>query len=131
MRPVSATRWLILAAVVLCIALLLVGFAVVSWFTGGVQVVVTNKTGAEVKNLEVEFTGGVVTIPTLKPGTAYQATVQPTGESHLELRFTDASGKEHSQTIGVYLEEHYRGRILIDLGPDGKVVYQDQSRLPY
>lgn len=130
MPPLLGTRRVVLSAATLCIVLGVVGFAVISWLTAGVKVVVTNKTRAEVKNLEVEFTGGVVTIPSLKPGAAYQMIVQPTSESHLELRFTDASGKEHRDTIGMYFEPRYRGEVFIELAPDGKVKYEDKTRLP-
>ena len=130
MRSLCATHRVIVGAAVLCIALLLVGFAAVLWFTAGVKVVITNKTGAEVNRLEVEFTGGGVTIPAIKPGAAYRTAVQPTGESHLELRFTDASGKDRKETIGVYFEPGYSGEIFIELAPDGSVSFEDKTHLP-
>lgn len=130
MRSLCATHRVIVGAVVLCIALVLVGIAAALWLTAGVKVVVTNKAGVEVKNIEVKFTGGSVTIPAIKPGAAYRTTVKPTGESHLDLRFTDSSGKDRREIIGVYFEPGYRGEIFIGLAPDGSVSFEDKTHLP-
>ena len=103
------------------IALLLVAVVFVFCRGVGVNVIVANKTQAEIKNLEIRFTGGIATIPEIKAGKTYKTSVNPTGESRLELRFADASGKDRAEAIGVYMEEGYRGEIFIEISPDGTV----------
>ena len=100
-----------------------------SWHSFGVNVIITNKMPNEIKNVEIKFTGGTITVQTIKPGIEYQTSVQPTGESHLELRYTDASGKDHDEIIGVYFEQGYKGEILIDITPDGTAHFQDKIYL--
>lgn len=130
MLLLSAKGGAIVGAASLC-AMLCLGCGSPSQLIPGVTVRITNKTGKEIKNLKVEFTGGVATIATIKPGDVHTTVVNSTGESSLTLRFTDASGKEQSQLIGVYLEANYKGKIVIELGPDGKVAFEDKSRSPY
>ena len=123
-------RRVVFGAAVLCIVLFVVWIGVVSCLTAGVKLIVTNRMHAEIKNLEVKFTGGVVTAPIIKPGTAWQTIVQPSSESHLELRFTDASGRDRRETVGVYFERGYAGEILIDVAADGNLRLEDKTHLP-
>lgn len=131
MRSLHQRRRLVVIVILACTVFLAIALAVVSWFAVGVKVTLTNRTGADVKNLEIRFTGGTVTIAILMSGASFRTSVQSTGESHLELRFRDGAGEVRRETIGVYFEPSYRGEVSIDLAPDGTVHYEDRIRLPW
>jgi hypothetical protein len=104
-------------------------FAACDRTSKGIEVVLANKTGANITNVRVHFTGGVINAGTLTNEETYRTYLQPKGESHLELHFRDGAGKEHSHNIGVYFEHGYLGQILIDVLPDGKVVWKDNTHV--
>ena len=127
---IAARRAALIAAKIGC-TVLVIG-AVFLWIyqlTAGVKVNIINNTGTEIKNLRIQFTGGETLVPLVKPGEIYSMIVNPSGESSLRLQFTDMSDNRHSREIGTYLEEGYRGEILIEIGPNGKVTYEDNSRI--
>jgi hypothetical protein len=117
-------------AVVLCTALAIIVFVAVFWFTSGVKVVIVNRMTSEIRNLQIDFAGGVVAAPAIGAGSEYWTVVRPSSASHLELRFTDPSGKQRNERIGVYFERGYTGEILIEVEPEGTLKFEDKTRLP-
>ena len=101
MRQLSATGRVIAVTSTLCIVLLLIALVAVSWFKGGVAVIVVNKTGGVAEDVRLEFTGGVKAAVTLEPERSFRAFVQPKGESDLMLSFVDQSGNHHRRTLGL------------------------------
>jgi len=53
-------------------------------------------------------------------------TVHPTGESHLEIEFTDADGQAKRLDAGGYFEPGYRGTIDISI-KDGVIQKNEQQ----
>lgn len=119
-------RRALVGAAIMCMVLLLPRLVTIPRVASGVEVIVANKTNEEIKNLTVEFTGGITNTAAIRPGTVFRTVVRPTSESHLELRFTDAAGKERTEKIGVYFEPGYGGEVVIELAPDGTVSFEDK-----
>ncbi len=94
----------------------------------GVAVTVTNATGGEITGLEVRFTGGSKSRPMLRASESFEAKINPRGESHLVIVFTDSSGKQHSAEVDVYFERGYRGTIRVTIRPDGTVSWKDEIK---
>jgi len=110
----------------LLLMLTAVGCGVVS---NGVQIAITNKTGGNITDIRLDFTGGVVSPEIIKDGDTYTARVNPTGDSHLELRYRDGTGTEHSERFGVYFEHGSSGRIVIEVWPAGRITLKDDTHV--
>lgn len=117
-------RTLIFAAASAALALPLAGCAV-----RGVDVILVNKSGA-ITDIELRYTGGRVRVPALSIGMAHTTRVAPTGDSHLELDFTDAAGTRHREMVGVYFGPGFTGRVDITVeGAAGAVTWRDEIRV--
>ena len=57
---------------------------------------------------------------------AQEATVHPTGESNLEIRFTDPDGQARQLDAGGYFEPGYRGTIRVSI-KEGEIVKNEQE----
>lgn len=97
----------------------------------GIQVAVTNNTQAELKNLELRYSGGPAKAAMLKQNGVFKTNIHAKGESGLELRFTGSDGKENVEVIGVYFETSYKGGVDIQVAPDGKVTWVDTTNIDY
>jgi hypothetical protein len=95
----------------------------------GVTVTVKNATGGEITNLQIKFTGGGKYSPNLKPNESFETKVNPNGESHLVVEFSDSLGKHHSANVDVYFERNSGGTIHITLEPNSKVTWKDETKV--
>lgn len=128
MPPIPRRTLLLAAATPL--ALLLGGCAEGNIIVNqGVVVSVANTGTAPLAAVEVAYTGGTVRVGTLAPGTTHHARIAPTSESHLDLAFTDATGRRHAQEIGVFFEPGYTGSVAIVVDRAGGVTWRDRIRL--
>jgi hypothetical protein len=101
-------------------------------FRSGVKVIVTNHSGVNIKDITLNYIGGITTsFSKLKTGDTWKTSIQPGRETSLVLEFSDDNGKKYSEDIGVYLEKGYHGDITIDINPNGKISRKDNIRLPY
>ncbi len=125
-RPIPR-RTVFLAAPPL--ALLLVGCSARAIVEQGIVVSVTNTGTAPISAVAVAYTGGMVRVPTLAPGAAHHARIAATSDSHLDLDFTDATGRVYTQVIGVYFEPGYTGSVAILVDGAGGVTWRDHIRL--
>jgi hypothetical protein len=114
---------------VLCATALLTQFAIMSCGSRGVEVSVTNKTGSDLHQVALEFTGGVATVPLLHAGETYRTRVRPTGDTHLQLKYIDAGGKEYSDQIGVYFGQGSGGQITLNVLPGGTNTWTDKVKM--
>jgi hypothetical protein len=112
-------RLLLLAALVVIVAgyLLLRG--------GGVRVIVTNNGQATLEKVRVDVTGRSYDLGDVPPGGSREVGVEPTGESHVELSFTD-QGRQVRLVTGTRFEPGYRGEIIISVR-DGKIEHVKDS----
>ena len=98
------------------------------YLTRGIRVSITNNTNSVLKDVEISYTGGVVHITKLRPNELYSTYINPTGESHLELKWLEPSGKKHFHRIDVYFECDYTGSVTITVDPGYKVSWSDKIR---
>lgn len=86
----NAHRRRLTARFLLLLALLLAGCA-----SRVTTVHITNDTGAEIRNIEVEFPGGSYGIPHLAPGKTHDARIKPMADKPLNIAFVDATNQQH------------------------------------
>ena len=96
----------------------------------GVSLIITNSTSHTLEHVEMAYTGGVIRIAALPPKASYGRRINPTDESAVRLKWVDASGVEHVQVIGVYIEPKYTGRLRIVVEPNDAVTWIDRTT-PY
>lgn len=123
------TRFGIALLIVALLAVAGIGLVSCKPSGAGVTVIVINTSGGEITNLQIKFTGGSKSSPKLKPAESFETKVNPNGESHIDVEFSDSSGKRHSAKVDVYLERNYSGTIRITLEPGGKVTWKDETKV--
>jgi hypothetical protein len=100
--------------------------------TAGYKISVRNTGQENMRDVTVIVTGRCYSIGDIAPGSSRSRRVSPTGESSVEVEFTDEQGKCVRLAAGGYLEPGYRGQMDIEI-QDGKiVVVKDKMRtVPY
>jgi hypothetical protein len=79
-----------------------------------ILVIVTNHGPETLHEATVHVTGASYAIGDLPPGQSKRVRVSPTGESGVQIEFTDKQGKRvHSDWVG-YFEHGYGGSIRLD-----------------
>ena len=91
-----------------------------------VDVAVVNAGLTPLTDLTVSYTGGRELIRELWPGESREFSINPSGESDVEISFADATGQSRSRKIDVYFEHNYRGRIEIRIDTTGKVALRNE-----
>lgn len=117
--------WIGRGALGLAVLTLAAGIGYWRW-TAGVYVEITNSTGGPLTQVGITYTGGVVGIPELKPNASFGLLINPKGESHLELAWTDAGGQKRSEKLDLYFDRNHRGRVDITVRPDGTISWTDR-----
>jgi hypothetical protein len=109
-----------------CIALLLVAGLGITFFRSGIQVTIQNTGSQPLRSVVLHVTGASQSLGDISPGATARATVHATGESHLEIQFTDADGQGQRLDAGGYFEPGYRGTIDISI-KDGVIEQNEQQ----
>lgn len=122
-------RKLIFRLIFILLIINVVCLAIIKYRTRGVEVKVINDGIAPIKLVKIEFTGGTRVVPQISSGTEYKTHLNPTGESDLKIEFVDSNGINHRQSLDVYFERNYRGRIIIKIDSAGKVSWVDNIKL--
>ena len=104
-------RLLIFCAVL--IGLSLVGFVAYRHATAGIKVTVANHGILAMKNVSLHVTGRSYKIPDIAPGSQVSQRVFPTGDSHLEIKFTDENNSPMCLRVDCYFENGYRGQMRV------------------
>jgi len=99
------------AGVIACIATVLVWL----YLERGVLVTVRNSDARALRSVSVHVTGRAYVLGDLEPGATRSVRVNPTGESSVEIRFRDDSGKTKSLDAGGYIEAGYAGSMEVDV----------------
>ncbi len=94
----------------------------------GVLVSVRNDTGGPLKNVEVHYTGGSFYTDTLSPAERFSKRISPTGESALEVAFSDQSGSEVCVEVDSGLRPDGAGSLLVSIQPEGKLEIKDERK---
>lgn len=110
--------WLLAIPAVLVIALL-VGWMVLQ-FRSGVRVTVQNTGTGPLRSVVLHVTGASYKLGDIAVGESATMRVKPTGESHLEIEFTDSDGNTQRLDAGGYFEPGYRGTIRVEI-EDGRI----------
>jgi hypothetical protein len=85
-------------------------------------------TGSQpLRSVVLSVTGASYNLGDIPPGATAHVTVHPTGESHLEIQFTDSDGQAHRLNAGGYFESGYRGTINISIKDD--VIQENQQKI--
>ena len=97
----------------------------------GIAVTIENKSGHKVKNIVLRYTGGEKEVKEIKNNTSWTGKINPNGESHLEIDFIYQQNSKHHSEIDTYFEEGYQGRLIITIGQNGEVKFQDDVKTGY
>ncbi len=92
----------------------------------GIHVTIQNTDSQPLRSVVLHVTGESKHLGDVGPGGTAAATVHPTGESHLEIEFTDVDGQTNRLDAGGYFESGYRGTIGISI-KDGVIQTNEQK----
>lgn len=106
------TRFLVIVVVILLCGGGAIGYAVC---TRGVRVVVRNTGQERMRDVTIHVTGRMYALGDLAPGNSGSQRVSPTGESSVEIEFTDEQGQRVRLGAVGYLEPGYRGQIEMEI----------------
>jgi hypothetical protein len=115
--------------VFLLVLTIAVCLAIITYRGRGLELTLINDGVAAVKLVKIEFTGGKRLVPEISPKTEYKTRLNPTGESGLKIEFVDSKGFYHQQSVDVYFERNYRGKIIIRIDSAGNVSWVDEIKL--
>jgi hypothetical protein len=110
-----------------CVALLLLAGLVVTFSRSGVHVTIKNTGSQPLRSVVLHVPGASHSLGDIPLGATAQATVHATGESHLEIEFTNPDGQPYRLDAGGYFEPGYRGTIDISI-KDG-VIEKNEQRI--
>ena len=114
-----------------CIGLLLVAGLILTLCRSGIRTTIRNTGNQPLRSVVLHVTGASHSLGDIPPGATAQAIVHATGESHLEIEFTDPDGQPYRLDAGGYFEPGYRGTIDISI-KDGVIEKNEQRiRLPW
>ena len=109
------SHWFIAFFVIAGIVIAGIVVAAVALFPGGVEAVIRNTGRARMRDIRVIVTGHSYAIGDLAPGQSRSVRVNPDGESHIVLTYTDASGVGQRLTVDCYFESGYSGSITVEV----------------
>ena len=112
-------RWWLRSIAVGIVMFVLISVVAIQ-FRSGIRVTVENTGSMPLKSVVLQVTGASYRFGDIAPGTSATARVNPTGESHLEIEFTDAAGMVQLLDGGGYFESGYRGTIRLSIA-DGVI----------
>lgn len=114
-----------------CLLLIVFVVLVAFLFRSGIHVTIKNTGSQPLRSVVLHVSGASYTLGDIPPGTTAHAILQATGESHLEIEFTDPDGQTQRLDAGGYFEASYRGTIDISI-KDGVIEKNEQQiRLPW
>lgn len=128
-RPISLGSWIIRGGVFAVFAMTLLSLSLCGCGRKGVNVTVSNGSGAELKDIQIRFTGGTNSVQNLAPSQSRSCWVNPRAASSLEVDFVDAAGGRHSKKVDVYIERNFRGEIVITIGPSNTVQWKNNVKI--
>ncbi len=97
----------------------------------GIRVEVVNRAGVQLDEVQLHYTGGSQRIGALAGGATVSKELVPTGESALEISWTErpagAEPLQRRERLDVYLEPNSSGRYEIELHEGGVVTFRGES----
>jgi hypothetical protein len=116
-------RWWVVA--VLASFVLLVGIGLFK-LQHGIWVTIENTGATPIRSVVLHVTGASYALADIAPKSSTEVRVEPRGESHLEIEFTDPNGKPRRLDAGGYFESGYRGTIRLSI-KDGAIEKNEQA----
>jgi len=110
-----------LAAVLSLEAVLAFITAAVWQRTRGVKAIITNVGHVKMTDVRVRITGRQYAIGDLNRSESRTLYLNPSGESHIVLGYTNADGTSAALSVDCYFENGYSGEIAVDVA-DGNIV---------
>jgi hypothetical protein len=106
-----------LAGVLLCLLLVvMIGLAYfLLFYHPGIHVTVQNMGSQPMRAVVLFVTGNNFSLGDIPPGSAADATVKCTGDSHLEIEFVDNAGETKRLDAGGFFQSGYRGQIRLTI----------------
>lgn len=86
----------------------------------GITINVKNKYPITVTNITLLYSGGQKQIQFLPFDATYKTVIRPTSESSIQMSYW-MNNNISKTNIDVYFEPGYRGEVLIEIEPDGRV----------
>ena len=86
----------------------------------GIRIAVQNTGTSPLTSVVLHVTGASYELGAVAPGESATTRVNPVGESHLEVEFTDNDGHTQRLNAGGYFEPGYRGTIRVVI-KDGQI----------
>ena len=117
-------RWWLIAK--LSVLLIIISGFVWNIFHVGIRVTVQNTGQMTLHSVILHVSGNSYSLGNLAPDAFAVATVEPKGESHLEIEFTDSDGKMQRLAVEGYFETNYRGTIRVSI-KDGVIDQNEQQ----
>ena len=93
----------------------------------GLFVRVTNKGPGGLRDVRVKVTGNSYSLGEIAEGESKIVQIEPVGESHVELTFTDAEG-QFGRVVAGYFESGYNGEIVITVKNGKLESVQDNTK---
>jgi hypothetical protein len=90
-----------------------------------VAITVENRTGAEVRLLEVDYPNASFGVDALPAGGDYRYRIQVIGQGQVKVQYTDPANHQ-VQVTGTILAENDQGTLDIVLLPEGKVQFHSE-----
>jgi len=97
-----------------------------------VQIIVSNASGAELKDVQIQLSGVTSSVEQLRPWAVFAARVCPTTESHVVIAFTDSAMERHQTNLDVYLEPRfYHGTISAAIKSNNVIRWTNSIRIGF
>ncbi|MCP5048515.1 MAG: hypothetical protein GY940_15200 [bacterium] len=97
--------------------------------SSGVILSFTNNSGQTLRDLEIFYTGGSVSVEKSVPGSTETFKVNPTSESHIEIQFKDQNNKTYKGNVGVYFESGYSGTLDMEIDSFREIKWRDNIKI--
>ena len=118
--------------VLLCVIAIAGGtaaYAVMATWVCPLKVVIQNRTGSEISQVAIVHSGGANRLSAIASGADAATCVHVRGESSVQVDYVDGNATRHSADLNIYLESGYRGRIVVEIGPDGAKIVENRVKL--
>ena len=102
------------------VAFLVLAFILYWHWTSGVRVTVVNIGHTPMRDIQLIVTGNRYALGNLGAGESRSIRVQPMGESHLEIDYSNSQSNNSHLVVDCYMEGGYRGSLKVEVD-EGKI----------
>jgi hypothetical protein len=128
--PLPKLLFRTIASLGIAASITIVLYLVIFSWPAYITFIVTNNSGQYIKNLNVAFRGGVISLGELDIGERKTTRIVPGAESHIEIDIFLADGTIEHRMVGGYFERGYTGNFEITL-EKGLTVHEVTAEFNY